>query len=56
VSEKLDKANQAVSDQWAKYDAALGRVPYVALLQIDRKLRRLQEEADRLSDEEHYGT
>lgn len=47
---KLQELNAAVKAQQKKYDEAVGRVPYVALLQIDRKLVRLEEERNALSD------
>jgi hypothetical protein len=53
MSEKLDRANQAVRDQWAKLDDAIARgLRGAPLVRIDQKLRRLQDEADRISDEE----
>ena len=55
MSERLVKANQAVSDQWAKLDAAIARgLRGAPLVRIDQKLRRLQDEADAIFDEEHY--
>ena len=48
--QELDVASEAVREQWRRYDEANGRVPLVALIQIDQKLRRLEIERDRLSD------
>jgi hypothetical protein len=47
--ERLARLDEQVRQQWAKYDAARGAVPYVALLQIDRKLTRLEHERDALA-------
>ena len=51
LADRLARARLAVDVQMAKYDEALGVVPYVALLQIDRKLVRLERELDVLLDE-----
>lgn len=45
---RLAKLNEEIRDQERKYDAALGSVPHVALVQIDRKLTRLMAERDTL--------
>jgi hypothetical protein len=52
TSERLTAAQKAVDEQWAKYDAAVGSVPHVALVQINRKLVRLEHERDKILDEE----
>lgn len=45
----------AMRAQQKKYDEALGRVPYVALVRIDQKLTRLLREAQDYDDcPEHY--
>ena len=46
--ERIAKLNAEISAQERKYDEALGKVPYVALLQIDRKLTRLMYEREAL--------
>jgi hypothetical protein len=53
--ERLARLNAEVKAQEVKYDEALGKVPNVALMQIDRKLTRLMEERNELSEEIRYG-
>lgn len=48
MSGALEVLNEAIREQERKYDAALGKVPHVALVQIDRKLSRLMCERDAL--------
>ena len=52
LAERIREANLAVRKQWAKYDEAirLGK-PRVALIQIDRKLVRLERELEDLEIE-----
>jgi hypothetical protein len=38
---------EAIREQWRKYTEAVGRVPHVALVQIDARLVRLESERDR---------
>lgn len=55
-TEKLNKLQYEVREQWRKYDEALAAgKPYVALVQIDCKLNRLTNEMDTLSREIMYG-
>jgi hypothetical protein len=51
AEQKLAALNKEIREQETKYDAARGTVPYVALLQIDRKLTRLMHERDGLEIE-----
>ena len=51
IDDRLKKLNDEIRAQWAKYDAARGTVPHVALVQIDRKLSRLEHERETLEIE-----
>lgn len=52
TDERLAQANQAVREQWEKYDRAVAAGTTGApLVQIDRKLTRLELERDNLRDE-----
>lgn len=51
TDKRLAAANQAVKEQWAKYDRAVGAgMTGAPLVQIDRKLVRLEMERDELRD------
>jgi hypothetical protein len=50
-AERLAELAEQIKAQERKYDEALGTVPYVALVQIDRKLVRLENERNTLEEE-----
>ena len=48
LNEALMAANAAVGKQWDKFNAARGTAPHAVLVQIDKKLVRLEHERDEI--------